>query len=172
MRLNPSQGGPWPRATNKGEKKVRRTLTVDVSFQDLAGDAKAPLSRMYQFDGAGRLVASKPVGKEFLTFQVDASQNYRFTLGPDLHRENRKVALDLGKTLARALGQDFIAAVGREKLIFHVPPTVYGCWYQVCVFMHGTVRKLLNPRGGGAPIRADLHGHRADLRSGSGLHPG
>jgi len=141
----------------QGKKKGdQKTISVSISFQDL-GDQKAPASRVYQIDGAGRLVNSKPVGKEALTFQVEAGQNYRFSLGPDLHQENRPRVIDLAKTLARAkaLSQDFVAAIGKEKLVFKVPPSVYLCWYQVCVFVHGSVRKLLNP-GGDVPQYAPI----------------
>jgi hypothetical protein len=132
---------------NEEEKGRKKTITISVTFLEDPNQKKPPDARVYLFDSAGRLLDSKPVGKESLSFQVASDQNYRFTLGPDLLERARYKDLASALAKAKAISQDYLAVIGRDKLSFHVLPAIYGCWYQVCIFVHGSVRKRLNPGG-------------------------
>lgn len=58
-------------------------------------------------------------------------------------------------TKANALTKDYIPELGLASLSFALFPPIWFCWFQTCIPVHGTVRKLLNP-GGTPPLYASI----------------
>ena len=141
----------------KADNTSKTTITVDVAFRDYPVGKELPHTRAYLFDSAGRLAESKPVHKEPVKFEVAAGQRYQVKVGPDLLHNKKEHPADLvGQlTRAKALTQDYVPALGVDKLSFAAFPTIYGCWFETCIFVHGTVRKLLNP-GSNQPLYAPI----------------
>jgi hypothetical protein len=127
------------------EKDIKRTqLTVEIAVAAPKDREKADV-RVYLFDGAERLVQSEPA-KDSLQFSIDPDQRYRVTVGPNLLEQGRAAA-DLRKRLisAGAISQDYSPRQPVTKISFSIREALIIQWLFVCVNIHGTVRKLLNP---------------------------
>jgi hypothetical protein len=123
-------------------------LTVRLSIDGLQEGQKPPEPRVYLFTHNGRLVDSRPVHQGSATFSLDPDRDYRVTVGPNLIRGERAPA-DLAGALLKAssLSRDWLHQIAPETLEFRVFPPIWRCWFPICINVHGTVRKLLNPGG-------------------------
>ena len=150
-----------------------RQLTVRFSIEGVQSGQSAPELRVYLFTHNGSLVDSRPARGESVTFAIDPGRDYRVTVGPDVMRGEVQPA-DLAGTLLKAssLSRDWLHQIAPEALEFRTFPPIWRCWFPVCINVHGTVRKLLNPGGDAAAIRANLHRHGPDLSGRSRLHIG
>jgi hypothetical protein len=130
-------------------RQSQQTITVDVGLRSRKGE-ETPAARAYLFDRAGALVDSKPVGGK-LTFELADDGTHRVVIGPDVPVGDRAHA-DLAAELERAgaVSRDVGPAVG-TSVSLRIPPSVYRCWWQTCIFVHGSVRKETSP-GVYAPI--------------------
>src|SRR5215470_8742101 len=128
-------------------KSQLRPLTVETIFNGQEQGEELPSARAYLFDRAGQLVSSEPLGKNAITFQVEGDQNYRVIVGPDLIGKQMEPPHDLTQQLSRAkvLSQDIIAQAKRDSVRFSLSKFIWFCWWETCITVHGTVRKLLNP---------------------------
>jgi hypothetical protein len=137
-------------------KNGGKTLTVIHSIEGVQEGQKPPPTRIYLFTHGGRLVDSKVGGDGPVTFSVDSGQDYRVTVGPDLLKD-LKAPANLPGALkdATALSQDWLHQLAPQTIDFKIHPPIWICWFPVCINVHGTVRKLLNP-GGTPPQYAPL----------------
>jgi len=143
MARDPSQ------SDDKGGKKT--TLTVDVSHA-APKDTPAPALRVYLFDAAQRLVKSVAArDKEQVHLEIDPQQRYRVTVGPDLMHGQEALPADFAAILVAsgAMSRDVLPARPVSKLSFSIAENLILKWLFVCINIHGTVRKRLNP--GGSP---------------------
>jgi hypothetical protein len=136
----------------KDEKRI--PIALEISLPVLK-DKTAPAMRAYLFDGAQRLVESTPV-KEQVEFKIDPQQRHRVTVGPDLVVKGN-VPPDLVTRLSQvgAMSRDFFPQSPVSKLSFTLLESLVLTWLYVCINIHGTVRKLLNP-GGDSPTYAPI----------------
>ena len=125
-----------------------RQLTVRFSIEGVQSGQSAPELRVYLFTHNGSLVDSRPARGESVTFAIDPGRDYRVTVGPDVMRGEVQPA-DLAGTLLKAssLSRDWLHQIAPEALEFRIFPPIWRCWFPVCINVHGTVRKLLNPGG-------------------------
>jgi len=130
--------------------RSKHTLTVDVTLRRSPG-VEAPPARVYVFDRGGTLVDSKAVGKETTTFELADDSRHRVVVGPDIPPGDRSPAEILDQ-LARAgaVSRDVGHGIGLDVRL-RIPPHVYGCWWETCIYVHGSVRKETAP-GVYAPI--------------------
>jgi hypothetical protein len=132
------------------------TLTIEVSHA-APKDTPAPALRVYLFDAAQRLVKSTAV-KDRVDLEIDPQQHYRVTVGPDLVREGGdQLPKDFAAVLVAsgAMSRDVFPARPVSKLSFAIAENLVLKWLFVCINIHGTVRKLLNP-GGTPPTYSPL----------------
>ena len=129
-----------------------RTIKVQVALKGRAEGQAAPATRAYLFDRAGRLVNSAAVSGDSVQFKVAANTAYRVTVGPDLPTKSTEAPASLEARLAKAnsLSQDFLPQ-GPASAQINVFPNIWGCWFPICINVHGTVTKQLTPSGT-API--------------------
>jgi hypothetical protein len=132
------------------ERTVKRNLTVDVTLRPESG-VEAPKARAYLFDRDGKLVDSKPVRANQLQFSLTDDRRHRLVVGPDI-----PVAKQSGADVAAELASS--GAISRDILpkasltvALAIPPSIYRCWWQTCILVHGSVRKQTAP-GVYAPI--------------------
>ena len=130
--------------------RSKHTLTVDVTLRRSPG-VEAPPARVYVFDRGGTLVDSKAVGKETTTFELADDSRHRVVVGPDIPPGDRSPSEILDQ-LARAgaVSRDVGHGIGLDVRL-RIPPHVYGCWWETCIYVHGSVRKETAP-GVYAPI--------------------
>ena len=128
-------------------KAQRGTLKVEVVLHGQERGEELPAARAYLFDQAGRLVGHEPVRREAISFPIDSSQNYRVLVGPDLMGGIKEAPANLAEQLAQAnaVSRDVIAQAKQDNLRIAVTKFVWFCWWETCIVVHGTVRKLLNP---------------------------
>lgn len=133
--------------------KPNATLSVEVRFHEIPQGEKAPPSRAYLFDRAGRLLDSRPISEQEVTFQIQSDQAYRITVGPDLLIKTEKPPPDLAARLAKAkaISRDYIPQIGVNRFQIPIHRGIWGCWVETCILVHGRVQKLLNP--GGTPAQ-------------------
>ena len=119
---------------------------VNVAFHGQQKGEDLPPSRAYLFDRSGRLLDSAQVVNGVAQFQSEPRVGQKVMVGPDLMKEARP-PLDLEAQLvkANAVTQDIVPQVVKTGLNVAVSNYVWGCWWQTCIVVHGTVRKLLNP---------------------------
>jgi hypothetical protein len=133
------------------EKAPKRSLTVDVALRAQEG-VQAPKARVYLFDRGGKLLASKPVGASQLKFQFSDEQRHRLLVGPDIPVEglsDTEIAAELARSAA--ISRDVKPSAGLDTIALEIPPSIYGCWWKTCIYVHGSVRKQTAP-GVYAPI--------------------
>src|SRR5258708_4807061 len=130
-----------------------RRLKVDIVFSGRQPDEELPPVRLYLFDRQGKLVRSEPAGTGTASFSVERGADYRLLAGPDLLHDGKKVPSDLMAQLAQAnaVAQDISALATQDTIQLALSKFVWFCWWQTCIVVHGSVRKLLNP---GSPIPA------------------
>jgi hypothetical protein len=134
-------------------RQAPENITVDVGLRAQKGE-ETPAARVYLFDPMGALVDSKPAGGK-LTFSLADTGRHRVVVGPDIPVADRSHA-DLAAELARAGAVSRDVGVGAATSIsLRVPPSVYRCWWETCIFVHGSVRKETSP-GIYAPICAGV----------------
>jgi len=128
-------------------KSQPRTLRVEVVLHGQEKGEELPSARVYLFDHTGRLVHHEPVKREALSFPVESNQNYRVVVGPDLTIGGKETPPDLAHQLAQAnaVNSDVIASAKQERIRIAVSKFIWFCWWETCIVVHGTVRKLLNP---------------------------
>jgi len=134
------------RDTNGG-----KTITVRIVLRGRTEDQALPMARAYLFDRADRLVDSKPIAADPVTFNIAADRAYRVTVGPELIAQAREAPANLEAQLAqaRALSQDFVPN-GPSSAEFRVNPNIWFCWFPTCINVHGTVTKQFS--GSTTPI--------------------
>jgi len=139
-------------AKSQGTLKVNAVLHAQHKGQEL------PPARAYLFDRSGQLVSSQSVGTEALSFPIASDQAYQVVVGPDLLAGGEKTApADLMAQLskANAVRKDYIPQLKQDVLEFPIYHNIFACWWQTCILVHGTVRKLLNP-GSSSPQYAPI----------------
>jgi hypothetical protein len=138
-------------------KAQSRTLRVEVVLHGQEQGEELPSTRAYLFDQTGRLVHHEPVKRGALSFTVESNQNYRVVVGPDLAIGGKETPADLASQLAQAnaVNYDVIAQAKQESIRIAVSKFIWFCWWETCIVVHGTVRKLLNP-GDPSPQYAPL----------------
>jgi hypothetical protein len=134
-------------------RQSQQTITVDVSLRAAKGE-ETPVARAYLFDHEGTLLDSKPLSGK-LTFTAPETGRHRVVVGPDLPIADRSHAelaaeLDRAGAVSRDVGRGFGSSVSLA-----VPPSIYRCWSETCIFVHGSVRKETSP-GVYAPICAGI----------------
>ena len=131
-------------STSKAQAKG---FKVDVVFHGQQKGQELPPARAYLFDRMGKLLASELVGKQGVTFAVEPQAGQKVMVGPDVLGSSKKPPADLEAQLvkASAVTQDIIPQQLRDGLKVAIGNHVWGCWWQTCIVVHGTVRKLLNP---------------------------
>jgi hypothetical protein len=134
-------------------RQSQQTITVDVSLRAAKGE-ETPAARAYLFDHEGTLLDSKPLSPK-LTFTAPEAGRHRVVVGPDLPTADRSHA-DLAAELERAgaVSRDVGRGFG-SSVSLTVPPSIYRCWWETCIFVHGSVRKETSP-GVYAPICAGI----------------
>ena len=127
------------------------TLVVEARLTARSGE-ETPPARAYLFSRDGSLLESRPVGKELITFTLPDDRRHRLVVGPDLP-EVRRSSPGLAAELARAgaVSRDISPKAGLGPIQLDIPPSAYLCWWQTCIFVHGSVRKQTGP-GVYAPI--------------------
>lgn len=131
-------------------KPSDQVLTVQVGLTAPKG-AETPAARIYLFDREGALVDSKALAKGPVTFSLSDSRRHRVVVGPDIPVGDRSHA-DLAAELDRAGAMTReVTAANAARVEFRIPPSIYRCWWQTCIFVHGSVRKQMAP-GVFAPI--------------------
>src|SRR5664279_2131427 len=131
-------------STSKGQAKG---IKVDVVFHGQQKGQDLPPVRAYLFDRTGKLLGSELAGKGAVTFAVEPHAGQKVMVGPDVLGTSKKAPADLEAQLvkANAVVQDVIPQLVREGLKVPIGVHVWGCWWQTCIVVHGSVRKLLNP---------------------------
>jgi len=134
-------------------RQSQQTITVDVSLRAAKGE-ETPAARVYLFDHEGTLLDSKPLSAK-LTFTAPETGRHRVVIGPDLATADRSHA-DLAAELERAgaVSRDVGRGFG-SSVSLAVPPSIYRCWWETCIFVHGSVRKQTSP-GVYVPICAGI----------------
>jgi hypothetical protein len=137
------------------DRSPKRSLTVDVTLRPQKG-VEAPKARAYLFDRDGALVDSKLVSGGQLKLQLADDRRHRLLVGPDVAMEGRSHA-DVAAQLARgqAISRDVLPKAGLGAVTLEIPPSIYRCWWQTCIYVHGSVRKQTAP-GVYAPICAGV----------------
>jgi len=130
---------------DKSDTKLT-TLGVSITLPAPSKDQKQPSVRAYLFDAAQRLVQSQPA-KDKLEFQIDPSQSYRVTVGPDLIQPQQAAPAGLVTRLAAssAISADYMPHIPVQSLSFAILEQTALNWLSICINIHGSVRKLLNP---------------------------
>jgi len=121
-------------------------LRVSVKLHNPERSQKAPSVAVYLFGPGGKLVKAQPFTKDQVEFDVQ-DQRYVVTVGPNFLNQDGHAPADIGKKLAaaNAFSRDYLPAINKGGLLVEVPPAFWLCWFEVCIDVHGTVRKLLNP---------------------------
>jgi hypothetical protein len=129
-------------------KASAQNLKVEVVFHNQPGETLPP-TRVYLFDRTGKLVDSKPVSADAVSLPIDPKQNYRVYTGPDLLNNVKEPPSDLETRLVKAhsVVKDVVAQLKTASLRVPLSSAIYSCWFEICVVVHGSVRKLLNPGG-------------------------
>ena len=132
---------------NTGNKKT--TLVVDISHA-APKDRAPPTMRVYLFDASQQLVTSV-AAKERVELEIDPQRRYRVTVGPDLMHCGKVLPRDFAAVLVAsgAISRDYHPAQPVTRFAISVAENLVLKWFFVCIDIHGTVRKRLNP--GGAP---------------------
>jgi hypothetical protein len=138
-------------------KPSGRTLHVELAFHGQEQDEDLPSTRVYLFDRSGKLAGSELAGKGSVSFPVHSSQDYHLVVGPDLLQDVQRPPADLWQQLeqAKSVRQDVLALAKQEAVRIAVSKAIWYCWWETCITVHGTVRKLLNP-GSQNPIYAPI----------------
>jgi hypothetical protein len=124
-----------------------RPLKIEVAFYGQEKKEDLPRVRAYLFDRTGQLVASEQVEKGIATLQIEPEKSYRIKVGPDLLVERNDLSSNLALQLAKAkaVTKDVNPQIKLESVRFPIPKPIWYCWWETCVIVHGTVRKLINP---------------------------
>jgi hypothetical protein len=132
----------------KVQREKQAQLTIELT---LPKDKHADV-RVYLFDAGQRLVDSVPA-KERVQFDIDPQQRYRVAVGPDLLQKRESPPGNLVALLAHsgAISRDYSPFKPEKKFAITVLDSLILKWLFVCINIHGTVRKQLNP--GGSPAR-------------------
>src|SRR5262245_61098501 len=139
------------------QRKSDKSKLLPVEISILTGkDHKAPDVRVYLFDAAGRLEHSVKA-KQRTELRIHPQQRYRVTVGPDLLVEGKPPPADLAMRLVKAgaISQDYLPQNPIPKVSISIHEALSALWLFVCMNIHGTVRKLLNP-GGTPPTYAPI----------------
>lgn len=138
-------------------KAPGRSLKVETSFEGRQPGEELPTMRVYLFDKAGKLVASEPASAEGVSLPVSGRQDYRLVVGPDLLAGIKRPPDDLWAQLmqAHSLTRDVLALAKQDLVSIGIGRGIWFCWWETCITVHGTVRKLLNP-GSGDPLYATI----------------
>jgi hypothetical protein len=137
-------------------KSTGRNLRVETVFNGQEQGEGLPPMQVYLFDRSGKLVGVEPAGKE-LTFPISGRQDYRLVVGPELVKDPKRPPDDLWQQLmqAKSLTKDVRALAKQELVSLAISKAIWFCWWETCITVHGTVRKLLNP-GSGDPMYATI----------------
>ncbi len=127
-------------------KAQLRGFKVEVAFAGQVKGQELPPTRAYLFDRSGKLLASEPVSKGVFTFAHEPQPGFKVMVGPDLLKESKKAPADLEAQLVKAgaVTQDIVSHRISDVVRIPIPSSVYGCWWQTCIVVHGTVRKEIN----------------------------
>jgi len=134
-------------------RQSQQIVTVDVGLRARKGE-ETPSARVYLFGPTGELLDSKPVGPK-LTFSLSGEGRHRVLVGPDIpvgDRSHGDLAAEL--TSAGAVSRD-VGGGGPTVVSLQIPPSIFRCWWETCIFVHGSVRKETSP-GVYAPICAGV----------------
>lgn len=122
-----------------------KSLAVEISMS-VPKDKKAPDVVVYLFNAAGQLVESKPAQPR-VELAIDPQQRYRVTVGPNLIPKDATPPADLSSRLvdAGAISRDYLPHDPVSSISVFLQENLILQWLFVCMNIHGTVRKLLNP---------------------------
>ena len=128
-------------------KSQQRTLKVEVVLHGQEKGEETPAAHAYLFDRSGKLVAHEPVKGETISFPVESNQNYRIVVGPNLMSGGKEAPANLASQLAQAnaVSHDVIAQSKQDLVRIPISKFIWFCWWETCIVVHGTVRKLINP---------------------------
>lgn len=133
------------------KKKAPQTVTLDVTLAPGRG-VEQPPARLYLFDQRGNLVQSELVTGKPVNLALAGDRPHRLVVGPDLAVTGKSPAdLAAELTRARAVSHDVNPKLLAESIRLAIPPSIYLCWWQTCIYVHGSVRKQTAP-GIYAPI--------------------
>jgi hypothetical protein len=126
------------------------SVTVNVTLQTQRG-VEQPKARAYLFDRSGALIQSELLSGKPLELQLADQSVHRLVVGPDVPvKERSPFELSAELTRARAISRD-INPRALAPIAISIPPSIYTCWWQTCIYVHGSVRKQTAP-GVYAPI--------------------
>lgn len=122
-----------------------KSLPVEISIST-PKDKESPAVRVYLFDAAGRLVHSVSA-KDRVELQIDPQQRYRVTVGPDMLQKGETPPANLSARLVKAgaISRDYLPQQPVSKVSVSVKENLSILWLFVCMNIHGSVQKLLNP---------------------------
>ena len=131
-------------------------LRVSVKLHNSERSPKAPSPAVYLFGPGGKLIKAQPLTKDQVEFDVP-DQRYVVTVGPNFLNQDGHAPAGLAKKLAaaNAFSRDYHPALNKGSLAVEIPAVFWLCWFEVCIDVHGTVRKLLNP-GSATPKYATI----------------
>jgi hypothetical protein len=134
-----------------------RSLQIHIAFNGQQQGEDLPPVRAYLFDRSGKLLRSEPAGKGTVSLPAPRGIDYRLIVGPDLPHDAKQPPADLAAQLiaAHAVAQDISALATQDIIHLALSKYVWFCWWQTCIVVHGTVRKLLNP-GSPSPLYATI----------------
>ena len=133
------------------KKKASQTVTVDVTLAPGRG-VEQPPARVYLFDQRGNLIQSELITGKPINLGLAGDRLHRLVVGPDLVMAGKSPAeLAAELTRARAISQDVNPKHLAESIRLAIPPSIYFCWWETCIYVHGSVRKQTAP-GVFAPI--------------------
>jgi hypothetical protein len=135
------------------KSKGGSTLKINLRLPDREKGQRLPPARVYLFDRVGALAATESVDEDYdrpVELKVPLDQNYRVVVGPDLFRGKEQRPDDLSAQLAKtkAISQDYRVG-STPEISISAYRNIWACWWETCILVHGTVRKLTNP---GSPI--------------------
>src|SRR5689334_399085 len=130
--------------------KRTAALTVNISLAPGRG-VEQPPARLYLFDREGALVQSEALSGKAIELKLADQRSHRLVVGPDLPVKGRSASeLSAQLSRARAISRD-INPGALVPVTMVIPPSIYICWWQTCIYVHGSVRKETAP-GVYAPI--------------------
>ena len=132
------------------KNKAAVAVTINITLAPGRGIEQPP-ARVYLFDRQGSLVQTELLSGKALELKLADQRSHRLVVGPDLpvkEKSPSQLAAELNR--ARAISRD-INPSALAPVTMVIPPSIYACWWQTCIYVHGSVRKETAP-GVYAPI--------------------
>jgi hypothetical protein len=131
------------------------TITIHATLHEQKPGEKLPAVRVYAFDDGDNYITSEPYAGKPVELPA-GDRPLRVVVGPDLLKDEKPPS-NLRALLAKAGGvtADYFPTLSARRLSIPISRYVWFCWWETCIVVHGTVRKLLNP-GASPPLYAPI----------------